>query len=776
MPAPRHARPLAWLWLLLVAAVLAHQWHFWRSGNLQSDVLALLPVDDARPDVAAVGARIADQGARQVVIVLSSSDADATRRAAAVFAQALADAGTGLVPAASNADWFAEARGFFAPFRDRLLTAAQRESLATADTDALAAQALARLYGPLAGARLTPWSDDPLGLWPDWWAERAAGLDAGGDDLVRDADGRAWAVLRYELRDSAFRLDGVAHLQSAIDAAIRRADDGALRVLPLGVPLHAEAAAVQARSEVNTIGVGSLAAVLLLVWAAFGSLRPILLVALSLAVGMLAAVSATALVFGEVHLLTLVFGASLVGVAEDYGIHWFACRQGTQVPRWALLRSLLPGLSLALATSALAYLVLGVAPFPGLRQMALFSAVGLAAAFLTAVLWFPWLDHGPVRVTWLSRRIGRSLAAWPVLRPGVAGFAAAAVLAAVCVAGLLRLQVDDDLRSLQSSPQSLVDAQRDAVSVLRLPSPAQFFLVTGDTAEEVLQREEALTQRLRVAVADGTLAGWRAVSDWVPSRQRQRENAALSASVEGAVLARVAQQLDDDVPRPPRAIGTLEPEAWLASPASLPARALWQPDVDGAPASVVLLDGLAGPQAVAAVASLAYGLPGVEWIDRVGQMSSLLGEYRGTMSALLIAGHVLTFVLLLLRYGREAWRASLPTAIATALTVALLALLGQPLQLFTILGLLVLLGMGIDYGIFLLEHRGDPASWLAVCLGAASTWLAFGLLALSATPALRAFGLALLFGIGLVWLLSPLFRRRADESMPPVRSDGSHAY
>ena len=58
----------------------------------------------------------------------------------------------------------------------------------------------------------------------------------------------------------------------------------------------------------------------------------------------------------------------------------------------------------------------------------------------------------------------------------------------------------------------------------------------------------------------------------------------------------------------------------------------------------------------------------------------------------------------------------------------------------------------------LVEHRGDASAWLAVCVGAASTWLSFGLLGLSATPALRAFGLTLLFGIGLVWLISPLFR------------------
>jgi predicted exporter len=119
---------------------------------------------------------------------------------------------------------------------------------------------------------------------------------------------------------------------------------------------------------------------------------------------------------------------------------------------------------------------------------------------------------------------------------------------------------------------------------------------------------------------------------------------------------------------------------------------------------------------------------------------------------------VLVFVSLWVRYRRDAWRAMLPTVLAGLLSVALLGWLGEPLQLFNVLALLLLLGMGIDYGIFLLEHRGDASAWLAVSVGAASTWLSFGLLALSATPALHAFGLTLLFGIGLVWLLSPLFR------------------
>jgi predicted exporter len=102
-----------------------------------------------------------------------------------------------------------------------------------------------------------------------------------------------------------------------------------------------------------------------------------------------------------------------------------------------------------------------------------------------------------------------------------------------------------------------------------------------------------------------------------------------------------------------------------------------------------------------------------------------------------------------------------PTAAASVLALALQGWLGEPLQLSHVLALLLLLGMGVDYGIFLLEHDGDGAAWLAVVLGAASTWLAFGLLALSSTPALHAFGLTLMIGIALVWAASPCLRRPA---------------
>jgi predicted exporter len=803
------ARAWRWLalaWLLTVVAVGCHQWRFWQQSRIDSDVLALLPQDADDRAVADATRRIADASARQMVVLLGADTPERAKAAQAAFRERLqAQQKERLLPfeeSESAEDWFDTARAFYAPYRDRVLTTEQRNRLSNTSADALAGQALAALYGPMAAPRLSEWRADPLGLWPQWWSARAAGSGLRiGDDGLLQAEEKYWAVVRLQTRASAFALNGERLIQDALDAATDAARKQApgLRVLRAGVPLHAEAAAVQAHREINTIGWGSLAAVLLLVWLAFGSLRPILLVALSLLIGCAAALSVTALVFGKVHLLTLIFGASLVGVAEDYGIHWFAARQGdASRSNGSLLRHLLPGLVLALVTSALAYLALGLAPFPGLRQMALFSVVGLAAAFLTVVCWFPLLGGRGVPRTGLSQRLGGALPRWPGARADRRWTVIGVLALAFIAAGLSRLQTDDDLRSLQSSPPGLIEQQAEIGRLLGMPSPAQFYLVRGDDAEQTLQREEALIAKLQRLQAEHRIGGYRAISDWLPSQRRQAADAALTARAESEVLARVSAHLGEDLQRPPSATGAIDVARFLRSPASQPFRHLWLGRLgdggsgDGMPANsvpgdsmpansmsgnsmsansmsgssmatVVLVDDLSQPGALERLRQQADGLPGVRWVDRTADFSRLLGHYRQMMGWLLLVGVVLVFAVLYWRYRRLAWRALLPTLLAGLLTVACLGWLGQPLQLFNVLALMLLLGMGIDYGVFLLEHRGDPSAWLAVSVGAASTWLSFGLLALSSTPALRAFGLTLLFGIGLVWLISPLFR-------PPPRA------
>ncbi|MFP2899738.1 MMPL family transporter [Corallococcus sp. 4LFB] len=756
------ANRLAILWALVVLAVGVHQVQFWRSARLDTDVLALLPEDEQAPEVDAATRKLADDAGRQVVLLVGAKDWPSAQRAAEEATRVLSESADLLEPAVVDTSALDQAVDFYRPYRDRLLTPAQRQWLARATPEELGGTALMKLYQP-AGARLTDWNADPLGLWQDWWQaarrRRPPGpVTAGCGCPARAASG---CSSRGRARCPPSRWGTASRVTAAVERArakVEAAVPGG-RLVAAGVPLYAEAAAAQASWEMSTIGFGSLAAVLLLVWLTFRSLRPIVLVGLSLTLGCAVALTVTALVFERVHLLTLVFGSSLVGVAEDYGFHYFAARQGkAPSERGPVMRSLLPGMVLALVTSVVAYLALGVAPFPGLRQMAVFSAAGLTAAFLTVVCWFPSLDTGALPVTSFSERFSASITRWPRITSTPAWWLSGAVLAGLVAVGIWKLEPRDDLRQLQGAPANLIADQRELGRLLGLPSPAQFFLVQGDSDEQVLAREALLKTKLDALVAQKVFAGYRAVSDWLPSEAQQREDAALSARAEGQAVAAVSASTGEAPSRAAFSPEPLTPSRFLSGPAAGAIRQQWLGTLGQARYSVLMLRGLNDPQVLPRLEAVAHGLEGIRWVDKTAEISSLLGRYRRIMGGLITAGYLAVLLMLVARFGRQAWRAWVPSVLGTLMTLALFGWVGAPLQLFTVLGLVLLLGMGVDYGIFLLEHPGDGSAWLAVALAGVSTLLSFGLLGLSATPALRSFGLAMLVGEVAIWILTPCFR------------------
>jgi predicted exporter len=430
----------------------------------------------------------------------------------------------------------------------------------------------------------------------------------------------------------------------------------------------------------------------------------------------------------------------------------------------------LPALALALVTTLIGYLALALTPFPGLRQMAVFSVLGLLFAWLTVVFWFPVLVRsGTLKTACPPKWYGAALARWPLVRCDRTTLAAALLFSAFAAFGLSRLDVRDDIRSLRNPAKNLIDDQIKVSRLLDAPAPAQFYLVRGATPEVVLEREETLTQRLERLIEKGIITGYQAVSNGLPSSRTQAARRALIEEKllnDGGALAGVAARIGADPrwaggarerllaePSPP-----LAPDDFLKSPAGEPWRHLWLGQVDGGYASIVALRGL-GRAGLPLLKRSSAGLDGVQWVDQIDEISSVLGRYRQYIGWVVFISYVAVYGLLYPRYGRAAWRVLAATALASVAALALLGIAGQNLQLFHVLALMLVLGIGVDYGIFFQEHpdRRDPAAWLAVGLSASSTLLSFGLLGLSNAPALRAFGLTMLIGIATVWMIAPCF-------------------
>jgi predicted exporter len=762
----RAHRLLARLWLacLLAAAGFLLVGHADWTARVDTDLLALLPRDERRPALEAALKALSAQGERQLALLVSASDEENTRRAAQATRAALA--GLGMSEQGGATLFPAD---FYFPYRRGLMTDADRNWLASATTDAATARALNLAYGLFSPGGV-PWRDDPYGFFADWLQDLGAAtpLRPSGGELMLERDGKIWIALAYQLPKSAFDADFQAALLAGLDDASQRvrATDPDARLLRAGVVLHAADATRRAQAEMSLIGFGSLVGIFVLIGFVFQSARALKLIAVSLVAGAIVTLAVAFLVFERVHLVTLVFGASLIGVAVDYAILVFAQHLGSDEPVWERFRRLLPTLGMVLVTPALAYFALALTPFPGLKQMAVFAVCGILGAWTSVALFYPYLLPASLPLPKNAAAMKRLLDHWPRWKNSGVAWALVFVFAAVVVGGLSRLHANDDIRALFSGDATLMDEQRQVSEILRLPSPAQIFLVSGDDADAVLRAEEALIARLQPLIAAGKIGGYEATSRWLPSLVRQRQTIALQNRLR-ASRARLASEME--LPPQWRAeVGEaqlLTPEIWLAAPASAPFRALWlgaQPNADGRPrhAGVVMLQGLAGREVAAELAALPQQEPplsGVEWVDQTAEISTLMARYRVLLTRTLLVACLAVPLLLYPFFKSRVWRIVAPVLAAGAATLAFIGYMGIPLQMLGILALLLTLGMGVDYAIFLQARQTHGHTLLATTLAASLTLLSFGLLAASSTPALHALGLIVTVGVMLSWLLTPFF-------------------
>lgn len=777
-PPPRLAGTAAFV-VAVLALVLLGSWLLFGRGAspIQTDLLAMLPATERHPLAEDAVERLAHASGDRMVLLLGHAD-DATAKDAA------RDLGRRLAADPAFAAVTAELppfdlRELVAPYlahRFHLLADADRAALAQPGFDP--AQALARrLNEPFLAGVGTSLGEDPFG-WLQHWLDQQpwnrSPLLPEDDLLVAHRDDHTYAMVIATLRGSAYddrvQRASLAALARA-EAATAQAHPG-IELLRAGAVFHAAAARASAERDIHVVGLAStLGIALLLVWT-YRSPRPLLLAFLSTAIGVACAITVTLLVFGRIHLLTLVFGAALLGEAVDYSIQYL-CARANAGPAWEPargLRQVRPALLLALATSLLGYALLGLVPFPALRQMACFAIAGMSAACLSVFLLLPALLRRPARRPLAPSLVGVARAwqrAASRLGHGRAAWVALAVALLFAVPGWWRLGHDDDIRLLIAPPAELTRQEARIGEIAGIGGGTQFLLVTGDSAEQVLQRGEALESRLQALAAQGKLDSWLGLAAMLPSLARQQADAALLAPLfadRARLLAQMTQAgLRADAAETYLAAWpghVLDPAAWLKLPAATPYRYLWMDEGARGVASIVLPQGQADTAALRAAAD---GLPGVSFVDKPASISALFGRYRNYASLWLAAAAVAVAAAFAWRYRRAAPRVLAPPLLGIGLTLAALGWLGQPLTLFHWMALMLVLGVGANYAVFL--HEGEPhaahvpgAAYAGVLLSAATALLSFGLLALSSMPALQHFGITLLLGIGFTALLVPVAR------------------
>lgn len=779
----------AWFALALVAALYCG-WRFIGPSPLQTNLLALLPATEVDPVAEKAVDRLANTLGDKAVFLVTSSDAAHAKAAAKQLGATLAQSHafrsvTAVLPPFD----MSAIGGLYLPYRFGLLTAGDRAALSD-DTVPLSNALTQRLYNPMHGGLTTQLADDPFG-----WLEHFLGqlplassnLELEDGMLLAHRGNDTQVLVTATLPGSAYEtttqravLDAVSHAQAEVQHTFPD-----VTFDHTGAVFYAQAARAASEREVHRIGVVSLCGIGLLMLWVLRSPRLLVLGFVSTALGIVCALAVTMLVFGQLHLLTLVFGASLIGEAVDYSIQYFVVYLdgGKTWNAQCGVRLVRPALSVALATSLLGYAMLAWVPFPALKQIACFAMAGIITAFASVLWLLPSLlvrppKHSPAHTFEVA---GRMLARWQRVIGGGRTWIVAAVLLIVALPGWLQLTSDDDIHLLIQRDPALVAQENRLHDATGIDDSAQFFVVRGESPEIVLQRSEALSAKLESLSDANKLRSWQSPASFVPSiRQQNADRALLQKRLfdHPAVLraSLVNAGFRDDIADAwiARQAGAsragITIDTWLKTPWSTPFRHLWLGEVDSdtgtrtgthAFAAVTMPQGVTDTNEGALIAT-ARSLPGVSFVDKARSVSALFGAYRVDSGIWLAGAMLLVLALLAVRYTLRGGIATiLPVALAVGMTLAAFGYARVPLTLFNWLALMLVLGVGANYAVFLREGASRPnanlgAVWAGVMLSAATTLLSFGLLALSAMPALQGFGATLALGIAVSVVLAPM--------------------
>lgn len=753
------------LWALLLLTALTYLGvRVYQGLGFDTSIIRLLPQGQQSPLAEQASQTMADKYSNRLLIMLGAEKTEAVKlqQQQQSFVNKLEKTQQfSLADKPFSTQAIKQNQNFYLPYRYHLLTATQRQQLEAGQgqTKQLLQTSLRQLFSPIPAPRTASILQDPANLLQAWLENKLPSnsyqLDQYG--LFVEHHDRIYRIVLLEYKGAAFDLQLQQKLMQLIDHAEAELVDQRIEVLHSGLLFHAAAAAKQARTEISTIGLGSLLGICLLLIVSFRSAKPLILSLIALASGILIALAISLSVFGRLHLITLAFGASLIGVSIDYSLHYF-CSYNKHKKNH--LTSILPALGLGLASSVLAYATQSLTPFPGLQQMAVFSASGLIASCLTVVCLFPCFKLNNHHTSSSSFERFSRLKISHKLKTGIL-FS----IIIFCGFAYTKLIFVDDLRLLNGSPQELLRQEEKIRLISQGPSVSQFLLVSGDSWQEVLEQQEQLAPQLNALISQGKLQSYQALSKYLPSRQRQEDNyQLLSQSLyQQKNLAGFFQGLG----APPSTIEQslslffnaqhqyLDWDKWRASEQNELLSHLWFEASDSRKAGLIIVSGLDNAQVLSQLQN-----KNILLVDRVAAISNLLKNYRQQVGLWLALAYLFIFIVLLLRYKRSALRIIAAPLLATSLSFAVLSLAGIPLNLFSLLAALIVLGVALDMGIILQESQYQAHAWQAISLSALTTILAFGLLSLSQTPVLFYFGITLLPGIGFAWLLALLMAPR----------------
>ena len=493
-------------------------------------------------------------------------------------------------------------------------------------------------------------------------------------------------------------------------------------------------------SESLYMSVVSLSLTAIFLMLAFRNLRIFYVIFIAV-FGFIVAFAGTLLCLNELNILTILISTSLIGLMFDYVLHWLSKNEGEAI-RASSIKNMLKIFLLGLLITLSGYLAFTFSDLRLLKEVALFSAFALVAAFLASYFFMPLVFEGVkfyrskifdaflTKFCDLSGAVARHL--------GVKFLAISLILLAIfLVFDLRNLSKSENVKDYSNMPKSLL---ADSSYILSLTGNNQNTMIVTRSRGDILGGEKSLLDELkkRNLIKDES-----SLSDMFLSKSEQSElKEAFKKALDDEQIYAIYEKFGFSKDEVRSEILKVLSEKELSVGEILALKSMKD-------FKKFVLDENAS---VAYVSGFVKGTQSDEVLERhnafslnfASSLNESLTQAKELALKLKIAALAIAFLLLWFYFSALISALVMGVIIfGVLLTLFIFAVFGVNLSIFGVFGLILASAVGIDYMIFALnESLSEKERIYGIFCAFITSFISFFTLSFSQTAALSVFGLS----------------------------------
>lgn len=493
-------------------------------------------------------------------------------------------------------------------------------------------------------------------------------------------------------------------------------------------------------SESLYMSVVSLSLTAIFLMLAFRNLRIFYVIFIAI-FGFSVAFAGTLLCLGELNILTILISTSLIGLMFDYVLHWLSKNEGEAI-RASSIKNMLKIFLLGLFITLSGYLAFTFSDLRLLKEVALFSAFALVAAFLASYFFMPLVFEGvkfyrsKIFDTFLTKFCDLSGAAARHL--GVKFLAISLILLAIfLVFDLKNLSKSENVKDYSNMPKSLL---ADSSYILSLTGNNQNTMIVTRSNGDILGDEKSLLDELkkRNLIKDES-----SLSDMFLSKSEQSElKEAFKKALDDEQIYAIYEKFgfSKDEVRSEILKVLSEKELSVSEILALKSMKDFKKFVLDENASVAYVSGFVKGTASDEVLERYNAFS----LNFASSLNESLTQAKELALKLKIAALVVAFLLLWFYFSALISALVMGVIIfGVLLTLFIFAVFGVNLSIFGVFGLILASAVGIDYMIFALnESLSEKERIYGIFCAFITSFISFFTLSFSQTAALSVFGLS----------------------------------